>query len=386
MTERPRPAPYPQGVLHDRLAIAHVTPYPWGAGRHEITTYVERTTAELAARGHQVLIIAPSRSSDAVRETRQALGAARDDPSVVLPEPGAPPRVLAVGDALPDLPGNSRRAPALSVDVSRTIEIMLTIIPLDICHEHEPFAPSTSSAALRHSRALNVGTFHAPTERLLSTQVARKVVQLVLGRLDARTASFGATRELMQRFFPSEYRVLMPGADPAAPRVPSADGRVRFGFVDDEERPALRLFLRALRRLDPDAPWEATIVSARGPSSSTPLRPELEAHVRYATPDELGEADFLAQTDVLVAASDGAAPRPGLLLRALNAGAVPLASRLPAYEEALGEGELGLLFEPRDIETLAAQLERLAGDATLRGRLQAAAEPLRAQLTWPRVA
>jgi glycosyltransferase involved in cell wall biosynthesis len=373
-------------VPHDRLAIAHVTPYPWGAGRHEITTYVERTTAELAARGHQVLIIAPSRSNDAVRETRQALGAARDDPSVLLPEPGAPPRVLAVGDVLPDLPGSSRRAPALSVDVSRTIENLLTILALDICHVHEPFAPSTSSAALRHSRALNVGTFHAPTERLLSTQVARKVVQLVLGRLDARTASFGATRELMQRFFPAEYRVLMPGADPAAPRVPSADGRVRFGFVDDEERPALRLFLRALRRLDPDAPWEATIVSARGPSSSTPLRPELEAHVRYATPDELGEADFLAQTDVLVAASDGASPRPGLLLRALNAGAVPLASRLPAYEEALGEGELGLLFEPRDIETLAAQLERLAGDATLRGRLQALAEPLRAQLTWPRVA
>jgi predicted metal-dependent phosphoesterase TrpH/glycosyltransferase involved in cell wall biosynthesis len=373
-------------VFHDRLAIAHVTPYPWGAGRHEITTYIERTTAELAARGHQVLIIAPSRSSDAVRETRQALSAARDDPSVLLPEPGAPPRVLAVGDVLPDLPGGSRRAPALSVDVSRTIENLLTILPLDICHVHEPFAPSTSSAALRHSRALNVGTFHAPTERLLSTQVARKVVSLVLGRLDARTASFGATRELMQRFFPAEYRVLMPGADPAAPRVPSADGRLRFGFVDDEERPALRLFLRALRRLDPGAPWEATIMSARGPSTSTPLRPELEAHVRYATPDELGEADFLAQTDVLVAASDGAAPRPGLLLRALNAGTVPLASRLPAYEEALGEGELGLLFEPRDIETLAAQLERLAADAPLRGRLQAAAEPLRAQLTWPRVA
>jgi len=387
VAERRRPAPYPQGVPpRSRLAIAHVTPYPWGAGRHEITTYVERTTAALAARGHQVLIIAPSRSNDAVRETRQALGAARDDPSLLLPEPGAPPRVLAVGDALPDLPGGSRRAPALPVDVSRTIENLLTILPLDICHVHEPFAPSTSSAALRHSRALNVGTFHAPTERLLSTQVARKVVSLVLGRLDARTASFGATRELMQRFFPAEYRVLAPGADAASPRVPSADGRVRFGFVDDEERPALRLFLRALRRLDPDAPWKATIVSARGPSSSTPLRPELETHVRYATPDELGEADFLAQTDVLVAASDGAAPRPGLLLRALNAGAVPLASRLPAYEEALGEGELGLLFEPRDIETLAAQLERLAGDATLRGRLQAAAEPVRAQLTWPRVA
>ena len=373
-------------VPEQRLAITHVTPHPWDGGRHAITTYVQRTTAELARRGHQVLIVAPSRSTDAVRETRQALHAARDDPADLLPAPGAPPRVLAVGDALPDMPGGRGRVPALPVDVSRTIENLLTNLPLDICHVHEPFAPSTSSAALRHSRALNVGTFHVPTERLLSTQVARRVVQLVLGRLDARTASFAATRDLMARFFPADYRVLLPGADAPLPRAPSAGARVRIGFVDDEERSALRLFLRALRRLDPQAPWEATVVSARGPSSSIPLRAELEARVRYATPEELGEAELLAQTDVLVAASDGAGPVPGLLLRALNAGAVPLASRLAVYEEALGEGEFGLLFEPRDIDTLAAQLQRLVADVALRERLQAAGEPMRALLTWPRVA
>ncbi|MEA2156482.1 MAG: hypothetical protein QOE11_2622 [Solirubrobacteraceae bacterium] len=379
--------PYPQGVPLERLAIAHVTPYPWGGGRHEITTYVERVTAELAARGHQVLIVAPSRSQDAVRETRAALRAARDDAASLLPEPGAPPRVLAVGDALPDLPGASRRAPALPVDVSRTIEDLLTVVPLDVCHVHEPFAPSTSSAALRHSRALNVGTFHAPTERLLSTQVARKVVSLVLGRLDARTASFATTCDLMQRFFPADYRVLLPGADPLPAAEPSPPPqRVRIGFFDDEERAALRLFLRALRRLEPAGDWEAVVVSARGPSSSTPLRPELEERVRFHTPEELAEDAALARLDVVVAASDGAAPAPTLLLRAMNAGAVPLASRLAVYEEALDHGERGLLFEPRDVDTLAAQLTRLVDDPGLRERLRSAAQPLRELLTWQRVA
>jgi glycosyltransferase involved in cell wall biosynthesis len=379
-------------VPSERLAIAHVTPYPWGEGTQDVTTYVERVTAELARRGHRVVIVAPSRSNEAVRETRQAIRAASDDPQSLLPAPGAPPRVLAVGDALPDLPGASRRVPALPVDVSRTIEDLLTILPLDICHVHEPFAPSTSSAALRHSRALNVGTFHTPTERLLSTQVARKVVQLVLGRLDARTASYEATCELMQRYFPAEYRVLLPGADaPLARTAPPADGPTRILFVDDEERAALRVFLRALRRLDRDAAtpstrsWEATIVSARGPSSSTPLRADLQLRVRYVTPDELGEADALAQADVLVAASDGAAPAPGLVLRALNAGAAVVASRLAVYEEVLGVGSHGLLFEPRDIDTLAAQLGRLIDEPALRTRLADAAAPLRARLTWPRV-
>jgi glycosyltransferase involved in cell wall biosynthesis len=367
------------------FAIAHVTPHPWGSGRHEITTYVERTTAELALRGHQVLIVAPSRSSDAVRETRQALQGARDDPAALLPERGAPPRVLAVGDALPDMPGGRRRAPALPVDVSRTIEDLLTILPLDVCHVHEPFAPSTSSAALRHSRALNVGTFHAPTERLLSTQVARKVVQLVLGRLDARTASFAATRELMQRYFSADYRVILPGCDPPPPRT-AREGPVRIAFIDQEERSALRLFLRALRRLDPAGDWEATIVSARGPSSSTPLRAELQRRVRYRAPDELTTGEALARADLFVAASEGAVPAPALLLRAIDAGAVPLASRLPVYEEVLDEGQRGLLFEPRDVDTLAAQLARLIDDDALRERLHAQAAPLRAQLSWSRVA
>ena len=75
-------------------------------------------------------------------------------------------------------------------------------------HVHEPFAPSTSNAALRHSRALNVGSFHSSTERLLSTLVARRFVESFFGRLDARTASLPATAELMDRHFPGDYRLI----------------------------------------------------------------------------------------------------------------------------------------------------------------------------------
>ncbi|HEX8103120.1 MAG TPA: CehA/McbA family metallohydrolase, partial [Solirubrobacteraceae bacterium] len=90
--------------------------------------------------------------------------------------------------------------------------------------------------------------------------------------------------------------------------------------------------------------------------------------------------------DVLVAASLGAAPAPGNLVRALGAGAVPLASRLPAYEEVLDHGELGLLFEPGDVDVLAEQLQRLIADPALRAGLRergAARAPDRA---WTRVA
>ena len=104
------------------------------------------------------------------------------------------------------------------MDVTRTLTDLFEQTPLDIVHVHEPFAPSIASAALRASVALNVGSFHAPTERIVSTQVARKVVQLVFGRLDARTASYPSTAEIMARHFPATYRPLPPGRPRARAR------------------------------------------------------------------------------------------------------------------------------------------------------------------------
>jgi predicted metal-dependent phosphoesterase TrpH len=206
------------------FSIAHVTPYPWEAQENEVNAYIERVTRELSARGHRVLVLAPSRSQERVRASRKTLRAARGEGgagSLLEGIDGGEPRVIAVGEVL-DLqpsprqirtPPTRRRAPALPIDVARTIEELLSTVPLDFVHVHEPFAPSTSNAALRHSRSLNVGSFHAPTERVLSTLVARRFVETFFGRLDARTASLPATAELMGRHFPGDYRLLDDGAD-----------------------------------------------------------------------------------------------------------------------------------------------------------------------------
>jgi predicted metal-dependent phosphoesterase TrpH len=221
----------------ERFSIAHVTPYPWEAQENEVNAYVERVTRELSERGHRVLILAPSHSQERVRDSRRALRAGRASigrgrgggqagiESLLEGTDGGAggPRVIAVGEVL-DLqstarqtrtPPTRRRAPALPIDVARTIEELLSTVPLDFVHVHEPFAPSTSNAALRHSRSLNVGSFHAPTERLLSTLVARRFVETFFGRLDARIASLPATAELMSRHFPGDYRLLGDGADAA---------------------------------------------------------------------------------------------------------------------------------------------------------------------------
>ncbi len=219
------------------LSIAHVTPYPWEAEENDVNAFVRGAARELARRGHRVLILAPSRSQERVRASRRELRAARGRPQQLLERAAAAgePQVVAVGEVLDvgvpvrfaqDAAGG-RAARALPIDVARTIEELLGMVPLDIVHVHEPFAPSTANAALRHSRALNVGSFHAPTERVLTTLLGRRFVATFFGRLDVRTASHPATAELMQRHFPAEYR-------PVAPA--DADGRTWHEVADDLER------------------------------------------------------------------------------------------------------------------------------------------------------
>jgi glycosyltransferase involved in cell wall biosynthesis len=364
--------------LSEPFAIAQVTPHPW-EDEHEVTAFARSLAEGLAARGHRLVVLAPSRSPALVRESRRLIRAGE------FFAPDGEVRVLGVGELLPLAPSRRGTPPAPPLDVARTLDDVLSRAPFDFVHVHEPFAPSTSSVALRHSRALNVGTFHAPAERVISTQVARRFVERFFGRLDARTASFDATRELMERAFPATYRVLRSGADTVGRDESRPDAPLHIAFVDHEDRQALRLFLRAIRRLPAEPAWRATVFTPVGARTSA-LRSRVRDHIEVVTADETSEAAVLVSADVVVAASVGQAPAPGLLVRALGAGAVPLAARLPAYVEVLRDGDLGLLFEPGDAETLAAQLTRLLTDAPLRDGLKRAVAASAPELAWSGVA
>ena len=366
-------------VTSEQLSIAQVTPFAWEVSR-EVNDYVAGIAHELSRRGHRVLIIAPSESGALVRDSRREI---RNHADTLLERADGEPLLLGVGEVLPFSP-TRRRAASLPVDVARTIEEALADLRLDLVHVHEPFAPSASSIALRHSRGLNVGSFHAPTERILSTQLTGPLSRLLFGRLDARTASYTATRDLLQRYFLGDYRVILPGADVDGEHT--AHDPVQLLFSAREERGALRIFLRTLRALPADADWRATVWSPRPLTVPATLSRALRERVEFVEADRVSEAEALAGADVLVLASEGIRPAPGTLVRALAGGVVPVASRLPVYEELLGDGEFGFMFEPGDAQTLASHLNRLIAEPGLRRRGPEQARELRAQFSWSRVA
>jgi predicted metal-dependent phosphoesterase TrpH len=139
-------------VPAEPLSIVQVTPHRRGT-ENPVNRYIERVSAELERRGHTV-------------------------------------RIAGVGDQ---------------------VKKLLRGTPADIVHVHDPFAPRVSSTALRHSSSLNVATFHAPQERVLSTQVARPLVEIFFGRLDARTVTTPKTAQLLKRYFPADYELIEPG-------------------------------------------------------------------------------------------------------------------------------------------------------------------------------
>ena len=268
--------------------------------------------------------------------------------------------MLGVGEVLPFSP-TRRRAASLPVDVARTIEEALASLPLDIVHVHEPFAPSASSVALRHSRALNVGSFHAPTERILSTQLTRPLSRAVVrapGRPHGQLPGD-----------PRSAPALLPGGlpgDPAGRRGRACDARRRAGepvrvlFSAGEERAALRLFLRALRAPRTRAGLATPRSGRRGrcaPPATLSRALRERVRVRRRRPDARGRGARAAPT-CWCWPRRASRPVPGTLVRALAAGVVPVASRLPAYEELLGQGEYGFEFEPGDVADAASHLRR----------------------------
>jgi predicted metal-dependent phosphoesterase TrpH len=199
----------------ERLSIAQVTPHRRST-RTPVNEYVEGIAGELRRRGHEVT-------------------------------------VLGLGDG---------------------VKKRLAGRELDIVHVHEPFAPRVSSSALRHSFSLNVATFHAPQERVLSTQVARPLVEIFFGRLDARTIASPATGRLLQRYFPGPYELV----------EPAGEGRDWSAVAEELEAIYLRI---AARRHDGAGDADARRRVSRRPLIEVDLHMHTDHSPDCATPVEV---------------------------------------------------------------------------------------------------
>jgi predicted metal-dependent phosphoesterase TrpH/glycosyltransferase involved in cell wall biosynthesis len=364
--------------MTEPLSIVQFTPFPWNE-RGEVNRYVDRLSQELSGRGHSVVVAAPAGGKEGVQDARELMSGLVEDPELLF-DPGGDPRVISMG-GVPLPRGSGKRPAPVSVDVGNRIEDLLGTARFDIVHVHDPFLPGFSSNALRHSFSLNVGTFHQTAERPFATQVARPLLEMFFGRLDARTASSKAAAKLLGRYFPGAYDLSPSGVDPVVP-AQDADGPLRIAFSDAEEKGALRTFLRALRRLPADLDWTATVWSEEPGEVVLRVSKAIQGRIKVIGPDQASLAELLSRSHVFCAASSGSRPVPGAVRQAIASGAVPVTTTTARYTELVGDGQRGRLFPVGDPDTLCGQICRLGEDRDELDRLRRAGAEAGLSPTW----
>jgi hypothetical protein len=151
------------------------------------------------------------------------------------------------------------------------------------------------------------------------------------------------------------------GVDPVVPDQED-DGPLRITYFAQEEKGAMRVFLRALRKLPPGLDWTASVFADEPGEVDFRVSKEIRDRIKVIGPDQASLAELLSRSHVFCAASNGPSQVSSAIRQALASGAVPVVSTIPRYVELIGDGQRGMLFPAGDPITMAGQIARLGSD------------------------
>jgi phosphatidylinositol alpha-mannosyltransferase len=292
--------------------------------------------------------------------------------------------VRVIGPGLPDGVEGVDLGPTISVRGNRSV-VPLSLDPrvlgvikraaadLDILHVHEPLMPVVSLSALRAGRPV-VATFHAApgTVGLGFYTVLRPQLRRVLGphvrqvTAVSQTAAGPLPGDLDPTIIPNGLDVA--AFESGRERVPN---RVAF-LGRDEKRKGLDVLLRAWEKVAEAIPDAELVVMGADRS--------LEGISWLGLVDDATKIDTLGSTSVYVAPNLGGESFGIVLVEAMAAGAVVLASDLRAFQEV--GGQAARYFATGNSDDLARQLIDLLTDATTVRRLSDAGRALAWRFDW----
>lgn len=366
------------------MRIALISPNPWPA-QDDVAHHLGAEAHALARRGHRVTILAPATRRELIAAGRSlVLDAQAGDADALSPPPGQVLEV-ALGRALPAGAGRRVGEP---FDLAATLETLLSRVPFDIVHLHEPLAPSPALAALRHAPGVTAATFHR-AEPLVGVAFLRPLVDRALARADLRIATTEVGREALSEILPGDYGVIPSGVNPHVFRP--TDGTEPAGLVlvaRGRDRVGVRFALGLLRSLDlatlgpvtllgpADAPWRTRAAVPKALRETVDVIPDAGPASRAAI---LGSAAIA----LLAGPDDASGP---VLREALASGCAVIAPRCAAITESLTSGTDALVLRPFTREPWIKAVRDLVADPERRGHLQAAARKRGCSRSWDDVA
>ncbi|HCX85838.1 MAG TPA: alpha-(1-2)-phosphatidylinositol mannosyltransferase [Micrococcales bacterium] len=331
------------------MRIGIVCPYSMDAPGG-VQVHVKDLAGRLIALGHHVSVLAPAED-----------------------ETDLPDFVEGTGRSVPVRYNGSIARLAFGPVTARRVRTWLEDGAFDVVHIHEPLSPSVSLIALFQAESAVVATFHTATDRSRAMQIAYPMLRPALEKIAARIAVSEEARRTVVEHIGGDAVVIPNGVELATfrradpdPRWTSTPERPTVAFLGrtDEPRKGLGVLLEALPDLAARVPGLRVLVAGRGAldeareaDERTPGVLELLGEV-----SDRDKAALLRSVAVYIAPQTGGESFGIVLVEAMAADAVVVASDLAAFRRVLDEGRAGATFEVGNPGALADAVVSMLAD------------------------
>jgi phosphatidylinositol alpha-mannosyltransferase len=324
-------------MLTSSLKIGIVCPYSWDTPGG-VQNHIRDLAEFLIAAGHDVSVLAP-----AIDESKLPSYVVNAGKPISIPYNGAVARVLF--------------GPVAFARVRQWISQG----EFDLLHLHEPAIPSISLLACWAADGPMVGTFHAAAKRQKIIFAIGPILEPAIEKLSARIAVSEAARLTLTDHLDTDAVIIPNGI--YATRY--ADGQIQqrwsgntIGFIGrfEEPRKGLSVLIEALPVIARFAPDVRVFVAGPGDphEALTEIDPQLRNRFEFLGKiTEKDKADFMSSIAIYVAPNTGGESFGIILAEALAGGACVVASDIPAFDDLLGQGRFGSLFESENSTELA---------------------------------
>jgi phosphatidylinositol alpha-mannosyltransferase len=357
-------------VLNRSLKIGIVCPYSWDTPGG-VQNHIRDLAEFLIAAGHNVSVLAP-----AIDETKLPEYVVNAGKPISIPYNGAVARVLF--------------GPVAFARVRQWISQG----DFDLLHLHEPAIPSISLLACWAADGPMVGTFHAAAKRQKIIFAIGPILEPAIEKLSARIAVSEAARLTLTDHLDTDAVIIPNGIYvnrySEGKSIQKWSGNT-IGFIGrfEEPRKGLSILVDALPVISRFASDVRVLVAGPGDPEEVieNIDPQLRQRFEFLGKiTEAEKADFMSSVAVYVAPNTGGESFGIILAEALAGGACVVASDIPAFDDLLGQGEYGALFESESATELAKVVIDLLRDENKRKELSSRGKE-RAQLfDWTVVA
>ena len=357
-------------MLSRSLKIGIVCPYSWDTPGG-VQNHIRDLAEFLIESGHDVSVLAP-----------------------VIDESNLPEYVVNAGKPI-SIPYNGAVARVLFGPVAfARVRQWISQGEFDLLHLHEPAIPSISLLACWAADGPMVGTFHAAAKRQKIIFAIGPILEPAIEKLSARIAVSEAARLTLTDHLDTDAVIIPNGI--YANRY--TDGKTiekwsgnTIGFIGrfEEPRKGLSVLLDALPMISRFAPDVKIFVAGPGDPAEVieGIDPQLRQRFEFLGKiTESEKADFMSSVAVYVAPNTGGESFGIILAEALAGGACVVASDIPAFDDLLGHGEFGALFESESSTELAKVVIDLLRDETKRKELSARGKERSKKFDWTVVA